>query len=91
MSKLHNDIPRMIRGIKIIEQYNNYKQLGAEEDIIFLREKVNTLNDIKNMQELVKEFYWCTKMINMYLDEIEPEFKFHILQEERKKLKDEFE
>lgn len=83
--KLYKDIPRMIRMLNIIDQYNNYRQLGAAEDIIFLRDKTNNLYNIKDVPELIKEFNYCVKMITMYFDEIEPEFKKHILKEELKR------
>ena len=63
MSKLHNDIRRLFGILNIIEQYNNFRQLGATEDIIFLREKVTNLYSIKDTQELIKEFNWCCKTI----------------------------
>ena len=85
MNKLYRDIPRMIRGVEWIEQYNNYRQLVAIEDVIFLREKVNNLYNIIDTQELIKEFTWCAKMINIFLDEIDPEFKKHLLQEDLKR------
>jgi hypothetical protein len=90
MSKLHNDIPRMIRSLKIIEQYNNFKQLGANEEIEFLKIKVNNLLNIKDTQELIKEFTWCAKMTNMFIDEIDPEFKRYFHQEEKKKEEEDF-
>lgn len=90
MSKLHKDIPRMVRILKVIEQYNNFKQLGAAEDINYLKEKVNGLTNIKDMKELVKEFTWCAKMINSYYDIIDPEFKQIVLKEERDKELKEF-
>lgn len=83
--KLYKDIPRMIRMLNIIAQYNNYRQLGATEDIIFLRDKTNNLYSIKDTSELIKEFNYCVKMITLYFDEIEPEFKKHILKEELKR------
>jgi hypothetical protein len=89
-NKIYRDIPRLIRNMKIIEQYNNFHQLGAEEDIKFLREKIDNLLIIKNTTELIKDFMWCAKMTNMYIDEIDPEFKSQILKEERKKELDEF-
>lgn len=89
-NKLYIDIPRMVRNVKIIEQYNNFHQLGAEDDIQFLREKIDNLLNIKDIPELIKEFTWCAKMTNMYIDEIDPEFKSQILKEERKKELDEF-
>lgn len=85
MNKLHRDIPRMIDSLSTIEQYNNYRQLGAIEDIIFLKEKVNNLYNVKDAQELIKDFSWCAKMINMYLAEIEPEFKEFMLKEQKKR------
>lgn len=51
--KLFKDIPRMIRNLNIIEQYNNFRQLDAAEDILYLREKVNNLYNIKDIQELI--------------------------------------
>lgn len=82
--KLYKDIPRMIRMLNIISQYNNYRQLGAAEDITFLEDKTNNLYNIKDASELIKEFNYCVKMITMYFNEIDPEFKKHILKEELK-------
>ena len=82
MSKLHKDIPRMVRIINIVEQYNNFKQLGAEEDIKLIRERINNLKSIKNTEELIIEFKWCVKMCNMYYDEIDSDFKSQISKEE---------
>lgn len=81
--KLYKDIPRMIRNLIIIEQYNNFRQLGAEEDILYLKEKVNNLFNITNTQELIDQFTWCANMINMYYNDIEPDFKAQALKEER--------
>jgi len=86
MSKIHNDIRRLFGILNIIEQYNNFRQLGATEDIIYLREKVTNLNSIKDTQELIKEFNWCCKMCNMYYDEIETSFKKFALEEQRNSL-----
>lgn len=86
MSKIHNDIRRLFGILNIIEQYNNFRQLGATEDIIFLKEKVTSLNSIKDTQELIKEFNWCCKMCNMYYDEIDPVFKKFALEEQRNSL-----
>jgi len=85
MNKLYKDIPRMIRSLKIVEQYNNYNQLGAIEDIEYLRERINNLISIKNTTELIEQFTWCAKMINMYLDEIDPEFKRHFYRTRQRK------
>lgn len=83
--KLYKDIPRMVRMLNIIDQYNNYRQLGAAEDIMYLRDKTNNLYNIKDSSELIKDFTYCVKMINMYFDEIDPEFKKYILKEELKR------
>lgn len=81
MSKLHKDISRMSYYIKVIEQYNNFKQLGAKEEIDFLKEKVNNLLNIKDVSKLIEEFNWCSKMINMFYDEIDSDFKKQMLKE----------
>jgi hypothetical protein len=83
MSRLHNDISKMIRTIRVIEQFNNFKQLGGKDEIEFLKEKVNKLTTIKNKQELLKEYIWCTKMLNSYYDLIDSDFKKQMLKEER--------
>ena len=84
MSKLYNDIKRMLRYINIIEQYNNFMQLGASEDILFLKEKVNNLYNIKDSNELVNEFKYCADMVNNFYDGIDTDFKKKILEEEAK-------
>jgi len=81
MGKLHNDIPKLLKIVKIIEQYNNFKQLGAEEDIEFLKEKIINLYNITDTLELIKDFSWCVKVTNMFYDEIDTEFKKHSLKE----------
>lgn len=81
MSKLYKDIERMSYYIKVIEQYNNFKQLSANEEINFLKEKVKNLLSIKDTTELIKEFTWCSKMINMFYDEIDNDFKVQMLKE----------
>lgn len=86
MSKLYKDIPRMIRNLKIIGQYNNFHNFGSNEDVEYLKKKVNNLYNIKDTEELIKEFMWCARMTNMYIDEIDPEFKRQILKEEREEL-----
>jgi len=82
MSKLHNDIRRMKRMINVINQYNNFTQLGAKEEIDYLNKKIENLLNIKDTQKLIEEFKWCTKMCNMFYDEIDTEFKKQILKEE---------
>lgn len=84
MARLFNEIPRLIRNLKVIEQYNNFRQLGATDDILFLREKINNLYNLTgDTEKLIEEFNYCAKMINMFYDEIDPEFKIQILKEER--------
>jgi hypothetical protein len=73
-------------NMKVITQYNNFSQLGGDEDIIYLKEKIDKLLEIEDTEELIKEFTWCAKMSNMYYDEIDPKFKNHCLQEERKRI-----
>ena len=90
MSKLHKDIPRMVRSLNIIEQYNNFRQLGAKEDIDYLKKRVSELYEIKDTSVLVESFIWCAKMTNMYLDEIEPDFKTFYLKEEREREQNDF-
>ena len=80
---VRNEIARMMRAVAIIKQYNNFRQLGAEEDIDFLKEKLEKLIASKDPKEIQKEFMWCAKMINMYWNEIEPEFKQQIAKEEK--------
>jgi len=84
MSKLHNDIRRMIRNLKIIEQYNNFMQLNATEDILFLKQKVENLYNIKNNEELIEEFKNCANMVNSFYDQIDPEFKKKVLEDDKK-------
>jgi len=80
--KLYNDIPKLKWELKIIEQYNNFKQLGAEEDIKFLKDKVYNLLNIKDIPKLIEEFTYCVKMVNMFFNEIDPEFKRYSYKEE---------
>ncbi|MCK9416705.1 hypothetical protein M0Q97_08630 [Candidatus Dojkabacteria bacterium] len=77
--KLYKDIPRMIFMIQVIEQYNNQLQLGAEEDIAWLKEKVNNLLEIKDTNKLITDFIECVDMINKYYDAIDPEWKKSII------------
>ena len=83
MSKLYNDIRRMLRNLNVIEQYNNFVQLGATEDILFLKEKVNNLYNIKETDKLIEEFQYCAKMVNMFYDQIDYEFKKKMIEEEK--------
>lgn len=83
MSKLYNDIKRMLRYINIIEQYNNFVQLNANTDILFLKEKVNNLYNIKDTDELISEFKYCSNMVNMFYQQIDSDFKKKIIEEEK--------
>lgn len=82
--KLYKDIPRMIRMLNIISQYNNFKQLGIAEDITYLRDKVNKIYTLTKSQEIIDEFTKCSSMINSIYNEIDYDFKKHILEEEMK-------
>lgn len=82
MSKLFKEVPRMNRIIKIVEQYNNFKQLGIEDDIEYLKKRVNELYTIKDSTILIESFTWCAKMLNSYYDMIDYEFKKKIIQDE---------
>lgn len=90
MARLFKEIPRLLRCLNVIEQYNNFVQLGAKEDIDYLRDKANNLYNLDDTETLVKDFTYCAKMVNMYYDEIDPEFKQKILEEELEKEIDEF-
>ena len=91
MARLFKEIPRLLRALNVIEQYDNFVQLGAKEDIDYLRDKaMNLYNLVDDPETLVVDFTYCAKMVNMYYDEIDPEFKQKILEEEREKEEDEF-
>ena len=83
MNKLYKDISRMIGMINIINQYNNFRQLGTKDEIDYLKEKIDNLYNIKDTQELIKEFKYCADMCNMFYNEIDSEFKTRILSEEK--------
>ena len=86
MSKLFKDVSKMLYNLTVIQQYNNFRQLGAEEDIEYLKNKVNNLYNIKDSVKLVEEFTWCAKMVNSYYESIDSDFKRHCLREERNKV-----
>jgi len=82
MARLFNEIPKMLKRLSIISQYNNFRQLGVDDDIVYLNEKITDLYDMKDDTELlIKEFNYCAKMINMLYDEIDYDFKKKILEE----------
>ena len=83
MSKLINDIHKMLGYIKIIQQYNFFSQLGNEEDIDYLRDKVDNLYYIDDTDKLIKDFEWCADMVNQLYNEVDPEFKKKLLKEEQ--------
>lgn len=85
MSKLFNDILRMKRIIKVLEQYNNFKQLNLEDDIEYLKKRLDELYNIKDSSKLIESFNWCTKMLNTYYDQVDTEFKKIFLKEEIEK------
>ena len=82
MSKLFNDILRMKRIIKVLEQYNNFKQLKLEDDIEYLKKRLDELYNIKDSSKLIESFNWCTKMLNTYYEQVDIEFKKIFLKEE---------
>lgn len=73
--KLYKDIPRMMYMIEVVEQYNNQMKLGAEEDIVWLKEKVNNILTITDTKKLITEFMECADIVNKYYDAIDPEWK----------------
>ena len=76
--KLYKDIPKMKNYIHIIEQYNNYMLMGANDDIEYIKQKIENLINIKDSQLLIEEFNWCSKIVNSYYNVIDPSFKkFH--------------
>ena len=87
-NRIYNEISRMKYNMKVIEQYNNFLQLGATEDINYLKEKIDKLLEIKDADELIKEFTWCAKMSNIYYDEISSDFKKKCLEEESLRVND---
>ena len=85
-NRIYNEIYRMKYNMKVIEQYNNFHQLGGNEDIEYLKERIDKLLEIEDSEKLIKDFEWCAKMSNMYYDEIDPEFKKSCLAEERERV-----
>jgi hypothetical protein len=73
--KLYKDIPRLYLYLKVIEQYNNFQLLGANEEIKFIKEKIDNLYKITDVQKIIEDFKWCANMVQMFYDEIDPEFK----------------
>lgn len=82
MSKLYNNIKRMNRIIKVVEQYNNFKQLGIEDDIEYLKKRVNELYIIKDTTLLIESLTWCSKMLDSYYEMIDCEFKKKLTKED---------
>ena len=76
--KLYKDIPRMMYMIEVVEQYNNQMRLGAEEDISWLKEKVNDILIITDINKLITEFMECADIVNKYYDAIDPEWKIEL-------------
>lgn len=74
MSKLFNDVKKMKFQIIVLEQYNNFKQLGIEEEIKFIKEKIDNLYNIKDTNKLIEDFKHCAKMINPLYLLVEPKF-----------------
>jgi len=70
--------------INVIEQYNNFMQLDASEDINFIKQKIENLTNIKDSKLLIEEFKYCAKIVNIYYNEIDTIFKKEMLKQERK-------
>lgn len=77
--KLYKDIPRLYLYLKVIEQYNNFHILGMNEEIIFLKEKIDNLYKMTNTQKIIEDFKWCSNMVQNFYDEIDFEFKKNTL------------
>jgi len=86
MSKLSNDIHKMLGYLKIIQQYNFFAQLGNEDDIDYLKDKVDNLYYIDDNEQLIKDFEWCANMVNMLYDEVDSDFKKRLLIEENENI-----
>lgn len=71
MSKLRNKLKQLSKALTIIEMYNKYYIMGAEEDLLFLKNKLNNFEKEKNIE---KELIYCTNMIESYYKEIPPDF-----------------
>jgi len=85
-NRIYNEINRMKYNMKVIEQYNNFSLMGANDEIKYLKERIDKLLDIKDTQELIEEFKWCAKVSNMFYNEVDNDFKNHCLQEERARI-----
>jgi hypothetical protein len=85
MARLFREVPRLLKRLQMIEQYNNFAQLGATEDIIYLKEKVNNLYNLKDdAEKLIAEFTYCAETVNMFYYEIDKEFIERVLADEEK-------
>lgn len=74
MSKLFKDIEKMKHQIIIIEQYNNFRQLGMEDDISFLKGKIENLYNIYDSEKLIENFKWCANIVNDLYYKVDKEF-----------------
>ncbi len=85
MARLFSEVPRLLKRLQMIEQYNNFVQLGATEDIIYLKERVNNLYNLKDdVGKLIQEFNYCAEAINMFYYQIDTEFIKKVLEDEQK-------
>lgn len=74
MSKLNNDLKQLMRRMLIVEQYNNFHQLGAQEDITYINGKILNIPKITNTEELIKELKWVINIVDSYFYEVDKDF-----------------
>jgi len=89
MARLFSEVPKLLKRIQMIEQYNNFTQLGATEEINYLKEKVNNLYNLKDdAEKLISEFTYCVETINLFYYQIDKEFIKKIIEIEESEFKE---
>lgn len=89
MARLYREVPRLLKRIQMIEHYNNFAQLGAGEDIKYLKERINNLYNLKDdAEKLVTEFTYCAEAVNMFYYQIDKEFIIRVLADEQKEFEE---
>ncbi len=73
MSKFRNKIKQLSKALKIIEMYNYHYIMGAEEDIKYVKDKINNIEFIPT-GKLEEELKKLIKMIELYYNLIPPDF-----------------
>ncbi len=86
--KIFKDIPRMMRNLIVVEQYNNFKQMNIKDEIYYIRNKVENLINIKDTKILIEEFIWCSNIINKLYNEVDGEFKKFFIEQEKKEFEE---